>query len=156
TVTLPKATDFKPHRVAITPPFKAKGRYAVLASERQDFGVQDNQVVGLVMEISDLVVIGRRGKAFGVTVVDGAHGEPVSGAEVRLFAFGWEKPKRLLTTAKTDANGDARIARPARPSNDEDSDYQVVVKNQGDRLDDAVGVSFQDEARRGDKVKQSF
>ncbi len=56
TVELPPTPDFKPHRTFVTPPMTTPGLYAVVASQRQDFAREPNQILAANVLVTDLVL----------------------------------------------------------------------------------------------------
>lgn len=125
--TLPTTPDFRTHTSYVTPPIETKGLWVIVASARKDFNRNNNQLVGVNLILSDLVLLTRRldnerGETRGldheVTVVAGGSGRPVAGAEVRLYAFDYQRRHRVIETRTTDADGRVRfVAGPGREAN---------------------------------------
>jgi len=109
---LPPTTDFKPHKTFVTPPLDKLGLYAIVVSGRQDFAPDNNALTATSFLVTNLVMLNQRHEdgTMEVTVVDGASGAPVPGAEVLLYRTDYSSRRRgLEATQKTDAQGAARF-----------------------------------------------
>ena len=107
---LPATADFKSHWTHITPPMTSPGTYLITASARAGFPEEDNQIRGMYLTVSDLVVVARS-KADGleVTVLSGSGGGPEASVEVTLYRKDWRRGHRKVAAARTDSRGIARF-----------------------------------------------
>ena len=106
-VALQPPPDYKLHRRYLVPPLKRPGLWAVLASVREDFARQDNQLQGRWLIISDLVLTHQN--EYGrlrARVVSGETGRPVAGAQVLLYKRNWRRGHRVLARRTTGADGE--------------------------------------------------
>ncbi len=95
------------------------GHYWVIASHRPDFGGQDNELSMEMVQLTNLAIVAEQNAltAGGLAghVVDVASGEPVAGANVRVFVCGDQggpPPFNEAGTAKTDKDGRYELAVP--------------------------------------------
>lgn len=112
-VPLPETPDFKPHVTWVVPPLDRPGAYAVLASMREDFAVEDNSLVLGSLILSDLVLVVRDLQGHGVEALalSGTAGEPQAGVRVRLYAIDWTaSTARAKAEATTGADGTVRFS----------------------------------------------
>lgn len=85
-VPLPPTPDYREHATFVTPPLSQPGLWVVLASTRADFREDANQLVGLNLVISDLVVLLRDlADGYEATVRRGADGAPLAGVAVVAY-----------------------------------------------------------------------
>jgi hypothetical protein len=91
------------------------GHYWVIASHRPDFGGQDNELSMEMVQLTNLAIVAEQNTltAGGLAghVVDVASGEPVAGANVRVFVRG-DQGVNEAGTAKTDKDGRYELAVP--------------------------------------------
>ncbi|WP_224245212.1 alpha-2-macroglobulin family protein [Hyalangium gracile] len=113
TLEPPATPDLQDHRTFVTPPLKERGTYVIVASARQDFKLEDNDVRGVLLTVTPYVLITRanEGRRIEAQVVDGQTGQPVAGVEVRLFLMDYERGHREVQRASTDAKGEASFLR---------------------------------------------
>lgn len=91
-VDLPLTPDFEAHHTYVTPPLDGPGLHVVIASARQDFNQRSNQMIGVHLLLSDLVILGRSlDIGFEITVRSGATGRPVAGADVSIYRNDWRQ-----------------------------------------------------------------
>jgi alpha-2-macroglobulin len=111
-VDLPATPDLERHTKHLTPPDHEKGFYVIMASLKADFSEQPNQMQGVQMIFSDLV-LGRRPEpsdgAVRLDLWDGALGRPVSGASVTVYRMDYNKGHRSVLSEKTDDKGRVRV-----------------------------------------------
>src|SRR5262249_14730280 len=106
TAELPPTPDYKPHRTFVTPPLSEPGLYVVAASARQAFGARANRIVSADVLVGDLVVVTRLEPAsIEARVLSGEAGEPVSGAEVTLYKFDWNRRHAPVETKTSGPDG---------------------------------------------------
>ena len=112
-VDLPATPDLELHTKHLTPPDHEKGFYVILGSLKADFSAQSNQIQGVQMIFSDLV-LGRRPEpgdgSVRLDLWDGAFGRPVSGAAVTLYRMNYNKGHRSVHSEKTDDKGRVRAS----------------------------------------------
>jgi uncharacterized protein YfaS (alpha-2-macroglobulin family) len=127
-VDLPATPDFRQHRTWVVPAIAAPGAYVVLASAKEAFAENRNQVVAMPLVLGNLVVLGGEepGGATLLRVVSGALGEPAAGAEVRVFQRDWQRGTSAVATLTTAADGTVRL--PARPDGSAYSRYLALVR----------------------------
>jgi uncharacterized protein YfaS (alpha-2-macroglobulin family) len=105
-VPLPATPDYRMHKTFVIPPMKNPGAYLIVASARLGFPENDNRLLGLYMTVSDLVLVTRlEGGDAEVTVLAGASGRPVAGAEVMLYRFDWQKRHQRTESKWSDERG---------------------------------------------------
>lgn len=103
---LPATPDYQSHATYVTPPIDRPGVYLVVASAREDFRHDSNQLVALPITLGDLVLLARnRGGELEVTALSGDRGEPLAGVEVSLYrSETWER-RALAATRTTGPEG---------------------------------------------------
>lgn len=107
---LPPTPDYRTHRTYLTPPLQAPGVFLLVASARRDFKPEGNQLIGLNLILSDLVLLTRRDeKGYEVTVRSGRSGQALAGVEVDIYRFDWRAGHQRLATATTDNEGRVRF-----------------------------------------------
>ena len=117
TVDLPPTPDYRTHRTWVTPPMTEPGGWVVVASARADFARPGNRRIAVSMVVTDLVLVTRRLDDHAeVTVRSGPTGEPVSGAEVWLYRYDWQRGHHRIGGGTTGADGrvsfsEAELAR---------------------------------------------
>lgn len=86
---LPPTPDFQERSEELpAPPDLEAGHYAIIASHEPGFGEKDNQVSIAMVWASDLALITReRGTHTECFLLDARSGEPVAGANVRVWRF---------------------------------------------------------------------
>lgn len=116
TVELPPTRDFSSHRTDVVPPIEHHGFFLVVASARSDFRPGNNQIQGLILQQTDLVMLSRRTNddRLEVTVRLGANGAAVDGAQVAVLRWGHGKPPVEVARHSTGADGRATFAVPPR------------------------------------------
>jgi alpha-2-macroglobulin len=120
---LPATPDFDFHATWIVPPIDRPGGYLLVASSREDFaGAEGLAAVRIIL--TDLVLVSRAvgGGKVEVLALSGATGEPLPGAEVRLYEIGGD---RILGAGATGADGSLRF--PLAP----DQGYRVLGRSGG-------------------------
>lgn len=127
---LPATPDYQEHRTYVTPPIDRPGVYLLMASARQDFDEEQNQIVGTPFVLGGLVVLARNprdGKGFEVETLGGDRGEPLSGTTVSLYKVdGWER-RGKRETGTTDGQGRIRFDAANSPQG-----YVVVARKGGE------------------------
>ena len=112
---LPPTPDYRQHDTYMTPPLERPGLWVLVASPRDDFGAESNRRTAVQMVLSDLVVLNRHlDHEVEITVRSGATGDPVPGAEVRIYRYDYRRGHRLTFTRQTDAAGTVTLARDLR------------------------------------------
>lgn len=112
TVELPATPDLKDHRTVVTPPLKTRGTFVIAASVNEGFVDSENAIVGAMLFVSPLVMSVRQAppdRAAEVVVRDGDSGAPLSGVQVQLWSMRWDRPKQLVETQTTAADGTVRF-----------------------------------------------
>ncbi len=109
---LPATPDYQLHRTFVTPPIDRPGSYLLVASVREDFGDEENQISSVPLILGGLVVLARDphdGKGLEAIVLDGERGEPLSGAAVTLYKFVTWEDREPAGSATTDRQGRVRF-----------------------------------------------
>lgn len=104
---LPPTPDFQERLTHLpAPETLANGFYFVLASRREDFAEENNEVSMVPIWVSDLslVVRSRAGRWEGF-VLDAASGEPISGARIEAWYLNQRAERVAVTPTTTDALG---------------------------------------------------
>lgn len=146
-VALPATPDFRERTEEVTVPQDLPpGFYALLASPKADFGKEDNVVSSTQVWVSDLALVLRtRGNdsKVGGFVLDARSGEPIEGAEVRLWTEGDNGFSAGWVTTKTDGNGQFSKA------GKRDSSVLVEVRWKGQQLvsEDALSLGSRESDR---------
>lgn len=112
TVELPATPDLKEHRTVVTPPLKALGLYAVVASVNEGFVDSANAISGAMLFASHLVLNVRQSppdNGAEVVVRDGETGAPLAGVKVELWSMRWDRPKAVAETQTSGADGAVRF-----------------------------------------------
>ncbi|NWG00080.1 MAG: hypothetical protein HXY19_03960 [Thermoanaerobaculaceae bacterium] len=111
-VELPQTGDFRSHRTFVTPPPLAPGAYAVVASLREDFAREGNQLAAVTLIQSELVLLarGERDGSVVVTVVEGSLGKPAADVKVTLYEYDWHRSQKRQVERWTGADGVVRFA----------------------------------------------
>ena len=119
---LPPTPDFDLHTTWIVPPIERPGYYVVVASDLEDFSSEKSSRAAIRIVLSDLVLV--TGDAslqdVEVTALSGATGEPVAGAELRLYDKG-----DLFGAETTGSGGTVRFSPETHQS------YSVVGDSPG-------------------------
>lgn len=105
---LPPTANYKERIQEMPAPEKLKpGYYIIIASHREDFGEDDNQVSMADVWVSDLAVVNRnRTGLFEGFVFQANSGEPVKGAEVQVWYLNNQNGKYVsVPSLTTDENG---------------------------------------------------
>jgi alpha-2-macroglobulin len=111
-ILLPATPDYRLHKTFLAPPMDKPGAYLVVASATPGFTESNNKILGQHMIIGDLVMVTRQNSDLAeVTVLGGAEGKPVVGAEVILYQQNWRTPHKALETQLTDEKGMAHFQR---------------------------------------------
>ncbi|MGQ0508812.1 MAG: MG2 domain-containing protein, partial [Myxococcaceae bacterium] len=111
TVELPATPDFKTHQTFVTPKLSRSGLYLVAASVKQDFSEPENRILAVNLVAGDLVLTetSEANAGLDVNVWSAASGQPVAGAQIRLYQYDWQKKHQLIDTQASDAKGLARF-----------------------------------------------
>ena len=150
-VELPPTPDYKPHRAFVTPPLSGPGLYVVVASARQDFGARANRIVSADILVGDLVLVTRlETSVIEARVLTGESGEPVSGAEVTLYKFDWNRRHAPVETKTSGADG---IARFEYASGREGASYFLLARKGRDAALDANYLSLQRQPAPSDTTR---
>lgn len=142
-VDLPETKDYQQHRFFVTPPKLSFGFYRVVASLREDFDSERNQILVTKFSMGDLVLTTRR-VAPGETEVQalsGSTGNPLAGAKVTLHRYQWQKPSSEVASQVTNAQGTAVFREPPKNKN-EYWNYFVMAKQGEDVSLLADGIQF--------------
>ncbi len=107
TSELPATPDFRSHRTFVVPPMKAAGGYLVLVSARSDFAEARNRVMVSGIVLGDLVLSATQegGGESRLRLLSGEQGEPVAGAEVRVYRKDWQSGPQQILRATSDKDG---------------------------------------------------
>jgi uncharacterized protein YfaS (alpha-2-macroglobulin family) len=117
TVSLPRAVDFKSHRMFVVPPMDQAGFYVVVASARKDFSKENNQIEAVPINLGDLVLITRtEGTEVHVTALQGSTGKALAGADVTLYRHDYQQHHQVIGSRKTGADGNATFTAGANIS----------------------------------------
>ena len=112
TVQLPGTPDYQSHATYVTPPAGVgRGAWVLLSSARPDFREEGNRVLAAHFLVSDIALFQRNDEdgAAEVRVVSGSTGKPLSGAQVDLYRFDYQKGHRRAASKKADAEGLVRF-----------------------------------------------
>ncbi len=106
---LPTTGDFSTHRTDVIPPIEAHGFYLVVGSARSDFRPGNNQIQGMVLQQTELVLLSRRtaDDRLEVTVRQGASGAAIDGATITVLR--WQSGKPPVEAAKHATGADGRV-----------------------------------------------
>jgi uncharacterized protein YfaS (alpha-2-macroglobulin family) len=134
-VELPATADYRDHRTFSTPPLDGRGRYLIVASAEPGFGAHRNQVQAVELQLSDLVALrdwsrGEAGGKLAVRALSGASGQPLAGAEARLYAWQWERKPELVARRRADFAGLVQFDAPGEARRG--GGFAVVVSHGGD------------------------
>lgn len=114
TVELPPTPDYETHTTYVVPPLSRPGLYVIAASSARDFSAAalSGRSMAVNFLLTDLVLLTRRDADGGaaVTVVSGATGAPVAGAEVSLYRYDWQQGHRVVAKAATGAAGETSFS----------------------------------------------
>ncbi|MCE9667245.1 MG2 domain-containing protein [Myxococcus stipitatus] len=129
TTQLPATSDLAQHRTFVTPPLKASGTYAIIASADPSFREEANRAQGVYLSIVPWVAIaqGGQGSALEVRVLKGDTGAPLSETLVRLFLVDYRTGLREVARASSNPQGEVSFA--SAPGSD--YRYYRVVVGQG-------------------------
>ncbi|MFL6234067.1 MAG: alpha-2-macroglobulin family protein, partial [Thermoanaerobaculia bacterium] len=121
---LPATPDFESHVTWIVPPIDRPGAYVLVASSVEDFARPEGRLAAVRLVLTDLVLLSRDAgrQSVEVLALSGATGEPLAGAEVRLYQTGGTK---VLGTGTTGADGALRL--PVEPN----QGYRVLGSSGG-------------------------
>ncbi|MDD8021003.1 MAG: alpha-2-macroglobulin family protein [Acidobacteriota bacterium] len=116
-VNLEKRGDYRNHTTYSGLPADLKtGFYLIVASAREDFALDTNNIIGFLVSLSNLAVLARlneEARVEEVMVLSGETGQPVSGATVELYGSDWnlgeESNFKKLDSRTTDNSGLARF-----------------------------------------------
>ncbi|MGB7296929.1 MAG: hypothetical protein WBC70_15195, partial [Candidatus Aminicenantales bacterium] len=112
-IELPATPDFRDHRTFVDIRDNlAPGLYLVAASAREDFARRKNHLQALPIILADIVLLKRDGTEDGAEalVLSGKTGNPVSAADVDLYAFDWQRGHTLIETRVTNHEGYVHFA----------------------------------------------
>ena len=140
-VELPATPDLKEHRTVVTPPLKALGPYALIASVKESFVDSANSIVGSVFFASHLVMNVSQTPPDNLALVvvrDGEAGAPLSGVKVELWRMRWDQPKELLETQTSSADGVARF----KGGRSTDHQYFLMARRGDELTVDEQGLYF--------------
>ena len=112
-VDLPETLDYREHRTFSTPDLSKTGFYLIVASAKPSFSDRGNELKAFYFNLSDLVLVSRPLEGnLEVTVVSGASGRGIAGAEVHLYRYNYRrKGHRRTHTLRTDREGVAHFER---------------------------------------------
>ena len=103
---LPATPDYRMHKTFVIPPLKNSGTYLIVASGRAAFQETDNRLFGMFMTVGDLVMVTRQeGTDAQVSILSGASGKAVSGVEVMLYKFDWNRRHQRTESRISDERG---------------------------------------------------
>ena len=103
---LPATPDYRMHKTFVIPPLKNNGTYLIVASARAGFPGADNRLFGIYLTVGDLVLVTRHeGVDAEVTVLYGSSGKAVTGAEVMLYRFDYNRRHQRIETKLSDERG---------------------------------------------------
>jgi alpha-2-macroglobulin len=112
-VDLPATPDLERHVKHLTPPDHEKGFYVIMASLKADFSERPNQMQGVQVIFSDLVLGRRPEPADGGMRLDlweGISGKPVSGAALTLYRMNYKSGHKSVLTERSDEKGRVRAS----------------------------------------------
>ncbi|HEV7508440.1 MAG TPA: alpha-2-macroglobulin family protein [Thermoanaerobaculia bacterium] len=120
---LPATPDFDRHTTWIVPPIDHPGAYIIVASSLEDFSSDQSNFAAVRIVLSDLVLVSRGvgSREAEVLALSGATGEPVSGAELRLY----NPDGAFVGAEETGTDGTRRF--PLKP----DQSYRVLGDSPG-------------------------
>ncbi len=141
TEELPATPDYQHHRTYVVPKLSRPGLYVIAASARPDYAEVENRLLSVAFIASDLVLsaLPEAGAGYDVHVWSGSAGQPVPGAEVRLYRYDWQKKHQLVETQTSDAHGAVRFK--FDPTRSQQS-YFLAAKKGADVTLDASYTSF--------------
>ncbi len=149
-VDLPATEDYQERLQEIAAPRDLKpGFYYLVASHDPKFGEQNNQVSYTPFWVSRLaLVIRSRGGENSLEgfVLDAATGQPLAGADVRVWVVGDNNQRKALPPVKSDENGLFRLATA------ENRYHLVLARHQDQQLATADNYS----TYRGDRREQPY
>lgn len=112
---LPPTRDFRLHQTFSTPSLSAPGLYVIVGSARRSFTERNNRLVAVNLVLGDLVLLTRNTPAgFEVQVRSGESGQALSGVEVLLYRFDYQRGHRRVASRRTDEHGEVTLAGPGR------------------------------------------
>ena len=128
TTPLPATPDLQSQVTPVVPPLEELGGYLIVASARADFALTNNQLEGVRLQLSELV-LWATGEAAGVrvTAVSGRTGEPLVGVELSLYqlagsaAGSQRRAMKVVQSARTGPDGSAAL-----PYRGAESDLVVI------------------------------
>jgi uncharacterized protein YfaS (alpha-2-macroglobulin family) len=122
---LPATPDFDWHNTWIVPPIDRPGAYLLVASSLEDFSRPESRLGVVRIVLTDLVLLSRDAgnQEVEVLALSGATGEPLAGAEVRLYESG--DASKILKAGTTGADGALRFPL------DPDERYRVLGSSAG-------------------------
>ncbi len=132
---LPETPDFDWHTTWVVPPIDRPGAYVVVASSQEDFDSTKATGAAVRILLSDLVLVTRNagGPEVEVLALSGATGEPVAGAEVRLYGMDRKSGiNQIERTEITDAGGALRLPL------DPEHTYSLIAKAGGEMAEAEV------------------
>ncbi len=141
TVDLPATPDLKSHRTVVTPPLKALGLYAIVASVNDAFLDKSNLITCAMFFSSRLVLSVRQSppdNAVEVVVRDGEAGSPLAGVKVELWSMRWDSPSQQVEAQVSAADGAVRF----KGKLGTDRQYFLVARQGGDVVIDEGGLYF--------------
>ncbi|HEX4965243.1 MAG TPA: MG2 domain-containing protein [Thermoanaerobaculia bacterium] len=102
---LPATADFETRVTRVAPPLDRPGAYVILASAQEGFGLDKNLVQAVALTLGDLALVAAEvapGR-LEVRAFSARNGEPVAGAEVRLYS--WERDDSAATLKGVETTG---------------------------------------------------
>lgn len=115
---LPATRDFKERTEELPAPSTLKpGTYFILSSLNRDFSAEQNQISFAFVQVSDLALVTQfrpNGEEHGGFLLTANSGEPVPGANVRMWQRDREGSFRPIAPVTTDPNGRFRVSVSAK------------------------------------------
>ena len=112
-VDLPATEDYQERLQEVAPPTNLKpGFYYLVASHDPKFGDQNNQISYTPFWVSRLALVIRSRAGENLLegfVLDGKSGQPIAGADVRVWQLDDNNQRKPLRPVKSDANGLFRV-----------------------------------------------
>ncbi len=128
-VPLPATPDYRMHKTFMVSPLKHPGAYLIVSSARAGFPKTDNHIHGLYITMSDLVLVTRHETGDAeITVLSGSTGNPITGAEVMLYRFDWNKRHQRVETKLSNNQGVVTI------SIDQTNGPYFLIVRKGDQI----------------------
>ncbi len=127
---LPPTPDYRVHQTFSTPTVEAPGLYVFVGSTRRNFSTTRNRLMAVHLLVGDLVLLTRNSEAgFEVQVRSGGAGDSLSGVEVRLYRYDYQRGHRQVASRRTDESGTVTLKGPGRGH-----DRYFVVAKSGEQI----------------------